>query len=381
MALGVTIMLTSRKGRYLTVVFISAALCACGGRQFGTPPIPPGLQSSNAAQAGGATTISEFSLPAGQPGPIALTIGSDRNLWVLTPGSVERATPAGSVTVFAVPGGATLGGGITLGADGAVWTLGTVFGGIGPCTANAYRIAPDGTFAVHALFATACDDFPADITRGPDGTVWFAFQGGFACGPIGSITTGGTVDHVVNFCNPNGIASSVRLSRGGDGFVYLAQFDRFGPNGGPSNVYQLTTAGVIRKTFAFPDGSQPEGIAAGKGHDVWVTLNGANAIAKIDSVTGRISTFPIPTPNALAQFDFGIASGTSQIVDGGARGMWFVENGANAIGRIAQSGRIFEFAVPTQASGLSGVAMQESGAGPLWFVENRTSKVGRLSGV
>lgn len=334
-------------------------------------------QSLGASRTNGAT-ITEFALPAGQPSPAALTIGSDRNVWVLTTGGVERVPAAGNAGIFSAPGGATLGGGIVLGPDAAVWTLGTVFGGIGPCTANAYRVAPNGTFSVHPLFATACDDFPADITRGPDGALWFAFQGSFACGPIGSITTGGFVDHVVNFCNPNGIAGSVRrISRGPDGFLYLAQFDRFGPNGGPSNVYQLTTAGVIRKTFAFPDGSQPEGIAAGHAHDVWVTLNGANAIAQINTVNGHISTHPIPTANALAQFDFAIASGTSKIVDGGPDGMWFVENAANQIGRVTQSGRVFEYPVPTASSGLSGLATGVRG-GTLWFAEASANKIGEL---
>lgn len=367
-------MRTSGTVRFLALVFIAALLYGCGGRQFAAPPFSANAQMLSASRSG-AATITEFALPAAEQGPIALTFGADRNLWVLTPVGVERVTPAGSATPFAAPGGATLGGGVVLGADGAVWTLGTVFGGIGPCTANAYRIASDGTFAAHALFATACDDFPADITRGSDGTLWFAFQGGFACGPIGSITTSGAVDHVVNFCNPNGIASAARhLSRGSDGFLYLAQFDRFGPNGGPSNVYQLTPAGAIRKTFAFPDGSQPEGIAAGHGHDIWVTLNGTNAIARINTLTTHVSTFAIPTPNALAQFDFGIASGTSQIVDGGPRGMWFVENAANQIGRITESGKVFEYRVPSASSGLSGLATD----GPLWFAERSTNKIGQL---
>ena len=57
--------------------------------------------------------------------------------------------------------------------------------------------------------------------------------------------------------------------------------------------------------------------------------------------------------------------------------IWFVETGANAIGRISSSGAIVEFPVPTPNASLRGVTVAHDG--DLWFTENFANKIGRMA--
>src|SRR5260221_10967597 len=68
--------------------------------------------------------------------------------------------------------------------------------------------------------------------------------------------------------------------------------------------------------------SQPAGIAAGPGGNLWFTEE-AGKIGRI-SPSGTITEFPVPTPNSQLQ----------EIAAGPRGNLWFTEFGGNQIGRI-----------------------------------------------
>jgi virginiamycin B lyase len=163
---------------------------------------------------------------------------------------------------------------------------------------------------------------PVDITRGPDGALWFTQQGGN--GGIGRITTAGAITEY--------------------------------PAG--------TTSG-------FSTGQMPSQITAGPDGALWFTEEGATGqIARLDPKTETVTEFATGlTPNRQPA---GIAQGP----DGN---LWFTERGgAGAIGRITPTGMITEFTTGLTAD--SAPTDIAAGAdGNLWFTEQANpGRVGRI---
>ena len=382
-------------------VLLGAALgllCGCGGggaAAAGTPPVAAQPGSAPAAASSSAdgtlsssrrgSPFSEYALPASQEGPISVAIGPNRNAWVLSPHAIDRVTSLGAVTAFAAPAGVEFGGAIARGRDGALWFLGvepsTQYGN---APANAiFRLTTAGALTSYVLPAgaqTSSNALVADIAAGPDGKLWYVVQGYYACGAVGSITTGGSPGPVVPLCEPTAIApASVHIAPGSSSSVYVTVYDRFAP-GGYSAVYRLSLADTILKQFVLPGASNPEGIAMGPGRELWVTLDGSNAIARIKP-SGAIVTYALPTPNALpSQFNLALAQ-ASAITRGADGALWFLESQANKIGRISLSGHITEYAIPTPGSRPSGIAACTQPCGgdcDVWFTESRSNKVAKL---
>jgi streptogramin lyase len=63
------------------------------------------------------------------------------------------------------------------------------------------------------------------------------------------------------------------------------------------------------------------------------------------------------------------------IIAGPDGNLWFCENAANKVGRIAPSGIITEFPVPTPGAGPNGIMLGPDGN--LWFSETEASQIGR----
>jgi hypothetical protein len=123
-------------------------------------------------------TVSDFSLPAGEPRPriepvldplrMTLTAGPDGNIWFSDPyaNQIGNITPDGTVTEYAVPTPGSFPAGITTGPDGNIWFTEMGSGQIGEFVLNdpgtAARSAPKAqgplavnAAAVEALFASA----------------------------------------------------------------------------------------------------------------------------------------------------------------------------------------------------------------------------------
>ena len=85
------------------------------------------------------------------------------------------------------------------------------------------------------------------------------------------------------------------------------------------------------------------------------------------TLDGAVTEFPIPAvdsqPRAMALHPDG--------------SIWFVETGANALGRIAHDSSIAEFAIPTPNASARGVTVGADG--DLWFTENFANKIGRMN--
>lgn len=80
-------------------------------------------------------------------------------------------------------------------------------------------------------------------------------------------------------------------------------------------------------------------------------------------ITGSILEFPVPTP----------AAAPSAITQGPDLAMWFSEEAANQIGRIALDATVSEFPVPTPNAGIGGMATGSDGN--MYFTESKASQV------
>jgi streptogramin lyase len=131
------------------------------------------------------------------------------------------------------------------------------------------------------------------------------------------------------------------------------------------------------KEFPLPAGSDPLGMTAGPGGDVWFTIGGTtNAIGRI-------------TPaGAIKEFKQGFTSTAqpSDITLGADGNLWFTASGSppNAIGRVTPQGKIKEFVAGQPGSGLNaGAAPSNITLGPggnLWFLDDGSPKaIGRIT--
>ena len=116
--------------------FVATARSSAGGASVAS--------DSATASVAGTATITEFSLPTANSGPLGIAAGRDGNLWFTETHAnrIGRITPAGAVTEFST--------------------------------------------------VVCC---PTGIAAGPDGALWFAESNGSSppYGQVGRITTGGSV--------------------------------------------------------------------------------------------------------------------------------------------------------------------------------------------
>jgi streptogramin lyase len=123
--------------------------------------------------------------------------------------------------------------------------------------------------------------------------------------------------------------------------------------------------------FGIPsEEAQPYGIAPGPDGALWFTENRAAKIGRI-APGGEVTEFTIPNAEPKTEVKpTGIATGP----DGN---LWFAEYGKNKVVRMTPSGAISEFEVPTPASGPFRITLGPDG--DMWFVEEKAGKVGRIT--
>src|SRR5438477_272010 len=124
----------------------------------------------------------------------------------------------------------------------------------------------------------------------------------------------------------------------------------------PNLAGRRPTAGrsARRAVAAHPDGS------------IWFVETRGNALGRIDA-QGRISEFPVNTPNASLR-------GVAVAPDGD---LWFTENLANKIGRMAPNGRIIgEYTIP--AAGCGARAITALADGRLFFSAHDIGAIGEV---
>ena len=211
--------------------------------------------------------------------------------------------------------------------------------------------------------------FPAGITTGPDGALWFTEQ---SANPstsdfqIGRITTAGaiteypippvTIAGSPSYPEPQGIAS------GSDGALWFTGLNT-------STIGRIDTSGAVTE-YSIPSGGNPQWIAAGPDGALWFT---EQAFGTAPPAIGRIATDGSITEYPISNS----ASSPIQITAGPDGALWFADGGANQIGRISTSGAITTFDLPIAGSGPWGITTGPDGA--LWFTENAANQIGRIT--
>jgi eukaryotic-like serine/threonine-protein kinase len=282
--------------------------------------------------------------------------------------TTHQASLAGSITVFPVPTASNYPAGITAGPDGNLW-----FTEVGSQKSEGKigRISPSGTITEFPV--PTASSSPLAIAKGPDGNLWFTDE---ASNKIGRISPSGTI---TEFSVPTAFSIPAGITAGPDGNLWFTEE-------ASSKIGRISPSGTITE-FSVPTAfSSPLGIAKGPDGNLWFTERVYKEISNnqpneiISSKIGRISPsgtiteFPVPTASSGP---YGIAAGPDS-------NLWFTEDNGNQIGHITTSGTIVEFPLPTSCSSSTTSGCEPSGitAGPdgnLWFTERFGNQIGRIT--
>jgi len=119
--------------------------------------------------------------------------------------------------------------------------------------------------------------------------------------------------------------------------------------------------------YSLSTGSQPRGIVSGPGDALWFVEFGADALGRI-STAGQIVRYALPV--GTKPYDLTVGP------DGN---LWYTGYGSNKIGKVTPTGVVTEYVIPTVNSQPTGIA---TGAdGNIWFLESAATanKVGRVT--
>ncbi|HTA38090.1 MAG TPA: hypothetical protein VK760_03380, partial [Candidatus Acidoferrales bacterium] len=281
------------------------------------------LGSASATFAPSVTNVAQYVAPMIQTkfglfpaGVSDICVGPDGNLWMTAASTGAIATfVGGKFTMYVVKVGSEPTG-LTVGSDKHLWFAEMQAGRIGSITTSgrlsSYKIPIPAGAGVQAQ--------PAWTALGPDGKIWFVYQGINMPSGFGSVDASGKV-----------------------------------------SVYSL------------PAQSGPEELVAGPDGNLWITDGGLNAIVVVSTSGKVVATHRLPTPGA----------GPWGITVGPDKNIWFAEYAVDKIGRITTAGAIKEVPVPSGNAGVLNVTagpdgnvwFTESGGG-FW---NFSGKVGYVT--
>lgn len=216
--------------------------------------------------------------------------------------------------------------------------------------------------------AARADGAPADnvIVHVPPSGPTTAF--GVTDGPRGLwFSHGGSIDRIrhgviTEYPLPDAATSNAGwLTWDGGRFVWFADraHGRLGTIDADGNVREWQVPSV--------DGhqSQANAIVVGPGPYVWFTDQGLNDIGRLDTRTGAVSAYPLPTPGAAPL-------GLVRSPDGA---LWFTERSVDKVGRLALDGSLHEWDLPPGAFPNRIVVAPDR---VVWFTELRTNQVGHI---
>ena len=301
---------------------------------------------SSPAAAPADVTITEFAVP--RPA-VMLATGADDALWLTSDHCfycVLRVTTSGEVSEFGplIPGFNVIRD-VAAGPGADVWFAAEGFFG---------RVSSDGSFESWE----APGIFPAQITAGPDGAMWFTDQANWA---IGRVTESREVTEWAIPRTPAMFPTPWAITAGPDGALWFTERAPI------ARIGRITMDGTITE-WAIPDpASDPFMIAAGPDGALWFTDLGTQSINRI-TTGGSLTTYPVPTPGSIP---VGIAAGP----DGA---LWYTagSGGPELIGRVTTDGEITEFPAPTDTLPFD-IAGGADGA--MWFTEVAVNRVGRIA--
>jgi sugar lactone lactonase YvrE len=262
-------MTTARHKRFARLLFVAVAgivLAGClppplsGLGQSGTVVVPPVTGQLN--------------------GPTSNVVtGPDGNVWFVASGSyLDRMTPPGALTRFALHGFSGWPQQLARGADGAIWM--TVHG---YSNGQIVRISTAGAMTAYNVPALRTGNpQPDKITAGPDGNMWFT------CGPaIYRITPTGKITDF----GPHG-ETAVNIGSITAGRDAALWFTRETGNSGQPTIGRISTSGAFTYFATPPEIENPTAIVRGSDSALW--------FGSINGQYGRITTagaahiFPAP---------------------------------------------------------------------------------------
>jgi streptogramin lyase len=227
---------------------------------------------------------------------------------------------------------------------------------------------------------------PAAIALGPDDNMWFTDEGesNEHENLIGRVTpVGKIVEFPFVTAGVEGSGHLDSIVKGADGdmwftdVIYHTHYDAHGFIGrvspdGAITTYAIPTGNAVN----LPEQSIPAGIAQGPDGNMWFTDQGGNyenrpLIGRI-SPSGEITEFPVPEliPEFPIRHVVGLPMG---IVQGSDGAMWF-RLGASAIGRVTPTGSITEYGLGIRSLG----PITPGPEGDIW-IGDEENEVGRVA--
>lgn len=265
---------------------------------------------------------------------------------------------------------------------------------------------PAGTVAEFQLGGEGSE--PIALADGLDGTIWFAQA---EPGTLDRISSSGVLDRRFALSDP-----PLQIAMGPEYDMWFTAYGDYSETG--RVLGYVNTADELTEFSASAVGTQPEGIIAGPGGEMWFTGGESGLIGKVNP-GGGVERFPVPPevpdtkeissdPVAITRAADGTlwftdhsqsSEGSSYIdhrtesgqimkyklpvlespadaIAAGAEGnIWFTESPAT-IGRITPGGLVTEFAVPSVSGSENGIAVGPDG--DIWFTE-ATDALGRIT--
>jgi len=159
---------------------------------------------------------------------------------------------------------------------------------------------------------------------------------------------------MAEYAIPTANSGAIDIARGPDGNLWFAEESGH-------QVARITPSGSITQYTVSGD---PVDIYAGQGNLVWFAEFYANLVGSINTSTGQVTEYAVPTANA----------GPDGITLGADGNVWFDEYFAGKVGRITPSGQITEFSV-----GGNPTDLVLGSDGNVWFTSYNTDQVGKVS--
>jgi streptogramin lyase len=361
------------KQKRVAALVVFALLAGCG--HSGTVPAPSDrVNTSGVSPNAGIVTgnFTEFVLPAGIH-PSEITHGPYGTLYFVAPemggasATVYRmVNTTGVVASFTAPAPY-----VNSGNSSIIGLNRSVFYIVADSTQQnldiAARVTPEGTFSFNGPALGGADSPYTNFAMGPNGQIWSAFCVESCSTFPGSIVNGGS--NLLRLDFPF-VVNALTPGPGNDMYLTVVAMIPGGTTPPAALIDVVSTAAVILHKFALPNGADPQGIATGSDHNLWITEPGINKIARM-TPGGAFTQFSIPTANADPR----------HIVGGVDGNLYFTESAANKIGRITTSGQITEFKIPTANSGPAGILSCSTVCPPrggVWFAEQTANKIGKF---
>jgi streptogramin lyase len=243
--------------------------------------------------------VATFPIPANQRGGDTGSIvsGADGNLWFTTglnpggwdptqeipngvPGTIDRITPEGDVTPFALPVGGGVATSLAVGPDGIWFT--------DPDASRVGEIDYSGHAVEYTEPAPYFDTTATPLVVGPDGDAYYYAQGNNSSSFIVKVAPGGAIAPIDV---PGSIQSISDMVSGPDGIYFLVQpSNNDGSNDVSDSLDRLNPDETLSTISTNSALSSASGFAFGADGNLWFTAG------PFSPVIGRLDVSPTPVP-------------------------------------------------------------------------------------